>query len=207
MKSVQFSRFAPELALELHQLPINDILSFHNIDHISLKGWLDGRGKSFEEATEDDTYEYFQEFVLDGTIDQLIERVTDEVFFIMFLNRKAMQKFNEMISQFIISDLVVEDFPPDELKVLKKDGVLKRKKIPMWVRRAVFFRDRGKCVLCNQDLSGITSRWNKEHYDHIVPLANGGLNDVTNIQLLCKKCNSQKSAKNNATSIHYERWY
>ena len=45
------------------------------------------------------------------------------------------------------------------------------------------------------------------HYDHIVPLASGGLNDVTNIQLLCEDCNRRKSAGLAITSTRYEPWY
>jgi 5-methylcytosine-specific restriction endonuclease McrA len=45
------------------------------------------------------------------------------------------------------------------------------------------------------------------HYDHIVPLAQGGINDVTNIQLLCDKCNLKKTSKNVFTTLKYESWY
>jgi 5-methylcytosine-specific restriction endonuclease McrA len=33
------------------------------------------------------------------------------------------------------------------------------------------------------------------HIDHVIPLARGGRNDVSNLQPLCKPCNSQKYAK------------
>lgn len=48
---------------------------------------------------------------------------------------------------------------------------------------------RGKCACCGLRL-GKTF-----HLDHITPLALGGSNDDSNIQLLRPKCNSQKSAK------------
>jgi 5-methylcytosine-specific restriction endonuclease McrA len=44
-------------------------------------------------------------------------------------------------------------------------------------------------------------------FDHIVPLALGGLNDVTNLQLLCKGCNGTKGGRRRAASNHYRRWY
>lgn len=44
-------------------------------------------------------------------------------------------------------------------------------------------------------------------FDHIVPLAAGGLNDVTNLQLLCRACNREKSADRLRPSAEYRRWY
>ncbi|WP_412762419.1 HNH endonuclease signature motif containing protein [Peribacillus simplex] len=48
------------------------------------------------------------------------------------------------------------------------------------------------CVNCGIDLSVYLSLDNKENYDHIVTLNLYGFNDVSNIQLLCRKCNSEK---------------
>lgn len=48
---------------------------------------------------------------------------------------------------------------------------------------------RGKCMACRCDLS------KSFHRDHIVALSKGGSNDISNIQLLCKSCNSRKHAK------------
>jgi len=47
---------------------------------------------------------------------------------------------------------------------------------------------RGMCACCKQVLE-------KYHLDHRMPLALEGLNTDENIQLLCPKCNRQKSAK------------
>lgn len=46
-----------------------------------------------------------------------------------------------------------------------------------------------KCVSC------FTSLLDGKHIDHILPIALGGTNDPTNLQLLCPKCNREKSAK------------
>src|SRR3546814_4546557 len=45
-----------------------------------------------------------------------------------------------------------------------------------WAQRAVFFRDRGRCVLCEKDLTGLMSIDNVENYDHIVPISGWGIN-------------------------------
>lgn len=47
----------------------------------------------------------------------------------------------------------------------------------------------GRCACCGKKLG------KKYHLDHIVPLALGGRNDDSNIQLLTPKCNAIKGAK------------
>ena len=88
-----------------------------------------------------------------------------------------------------------------------RPGVLRRVTIPKWAQRAVYFRDRGFCVFCHQDLTGIVNIGSAENYDHVVPLGRGGLNDVTNLQLLCSAGNSKKRMGEPMTSSQYEAWY
>ncbi|MGW5524838.1 HNH endonuclease [Gordonia sp. NPDC003950] len=47
----------------------------------------------------------------------------------------------------------------------------------------------------------------KEHFDHVVPLAHGGLNDITNIQLLCQSCNLTKGSERMGPRLRYRRWH
>ena len=52
--------------------------------------------------------------------------------------------------------------------------------------RGLLVRQRYKCPFCPADLrQGF-------HADHIMPLALGGSNDISNIQLLCPPCNDSK---------------
>ncbi|NQV17994.1 MAG: tetratricopeptide repeat protein [Armatimonadetes bacterium] len=67
------------------------------------------------------------------------------------------------------------------------DDLRKREKLPSYIRREVWRRDGGKCVNCG-------SRENLE-YDHIIPFSKGGSNTVRNIELLCEKCNREKTNK------------
>ena len=52
---------------------------------------------------------------------------------------------------------------------------------------ALLEKQRGKCVYCSVSIRS------KYHADHIVPLARGGTNWITNIQLTCPKCNFRKN--------------
>jgi hypothetical protein len=59
--------------------------------------------------------------------------------------------------------------------------------IPSSVKRHVWNRDNGRCVLCgsSEDI----------HFDHDIPFSRGGSSTVENIRLLCARCNLSKSAK------------
>lgn len=63
----------------------------------------------------------------------------------------------------------------------------KRPPIPRDVVDAVWNRDHGKCVYCGSD--------ENLHLDHIIPFSKGGDTSVENLQLLCQKCNLEKSNK------------
>lgn len=60
--------------------------------------------------------------------------------------------------------------------------------IPTDVKREVWKRDGGKCVMCQAN--------DNLHFDHIIPYSKGGASDTKdNIQLLCGRHNIQKSNK------------
>lgn len=76
-----------------------------------------------------------------------------------------------------------EDF---QIPVPKKSA--HRRIIPSHVKREVWKRDGGKCVMCG-------SKENL-HFDHIIPFSKGGAsNTADNIQLLCGTHNLQKHDK------------
>ena len=192
--------------LKPHKLPIELALDFHSIEHMSFEEYLSENDKSFASCNEDDIYEYMSELRCDE-YETLIQQTVKEVFHVLFQNRELMMLFNDMMARALELDADME--PPEEKRGLfVRPGVLQRKSIPRWVQRAVFFRDRGRCVLCDKDLSGMINLENLENYDHIVPLARHGLNDVSNIQLLCKECNQlEKRDKPGITSNKYQSWY
>jgi 5-methylcytosine-specific restriction endonuclease McrA len=59
--------------------------------------------------------------------------------------------------------------------------------IPISVRKYVFQRDNYRCQSC-----GETNQETQLTIDHIIPLAKGGSNDLSNLQTLCLKCNQSK---------------
>ena len=57
--------------------------------------------------------------------------------------------------------------------------------VSVTTKKIVYARDGGACRCCGSSLN--------LEYDHITPFSCGGGNDVSNIQLLCKRCNRSKS--------------
>jgi HNH endonuclease len=65
-----------------------------------------------------------------------------------------------------------------------------RKAIPKGVRFDVFKRDRFTCVYCGATPPNVLL-----HVDHVVAVANGGVNGIDNLVTACQPCNLGKSDK------------
>ncbi len=62
-----------------------------------------------------------------------------------------------------------------------------RAPIPVSVRNYVYQRDNCRCRSCGK------REWETRlSIDHIIPLALGGSNDLSNLQTLCLDCNQRK---------------
>ena len=139
------------------------------------------------EFVQDAAREYFEDNY--ELCEKAITGISDEMFYLLFQNREFLLNFNDMVASFNYFRM-------------------ERINIPKWVKRAVFFRDKGRCVFCGKDLSAKYDTIDdyEEQYDHIVPLEEHGINDVSNIQLTCKKCNLKKLVTA-ATNNVYTYWY
>lgn len=78
-----------------------------------------------------------------------------------------------------------------------KDGKIKKygdlislnKKYVSKIKRGIIFKTHGnKCLCCGK--SGDIG------IDHIIPIAHGGDNNIDNLQILCRYCNSKKGKHN-----------
>jgi 5-methylcytosine-specific restriction endonuclease McrA len=56
------------------------------------------------------------------------------------------------------------------------------------IRHEVFVKDGFKCVEC-----GATNQQTRLHVDHILPVAQGGTDELRNLQTLCEECNLAKN--------------
>ncbi len=189
-----------------HDLWVDEALRHHGFSVRGFKAWLKERGTKLGDVTEDDASDYYSDLSESGELADLFEHLSNEVFFLLFSNRSLLAHLNHYAAG-ALSHVEPERVEEEYRRHLASTGVLRRVAVPEWVRRAVYFRDRGRCVACNCDLTGLVSLQSDDHFDHIIPLQQSGLNDVTNLQLLCAPCNLKKGAKLVGTWNKYERWY
>lgn len=207
IESLMYERFQEtEDNISSQKIWIDLALKYHGIEAPGFNNWLKESNINFSAITAETVYEYHTDLRLTGEIDMLLNRLTQEVFYVLFGNRSLLAELNMYVAG-IVSGISKDDLGEDEQSWLRSDGVPARVNIPEWARKAVFFRDRGMCACCNKDLSGLISINQTEHYDHIIPLAEGGINDVTNLQVLCASCNLKKGSRIIQTSSQYQSWY
>lgn len=58
------------------------------------------------------------------------------------------------------------------------------------IRKELYRRQGGRCIYC-----GSRQRMDLMDIDHRLPVARGGSNDQSNLQLLCRTCNQRKGTK------------
>lgn len=66
-----------------------------------------------------------------------------------------------------------------------------RRPINAEIRQAVYDKYNGRCTYCGRQIT-----WSEFTIDHIVPLANGGTNEIDNLTCSCEHCNYLKGTKN-----------
>ena len=68
------------------------------------------------------------------------------------------------------------------------------------VRDALYKKQQGRCIACRRKMPKDVF-----HIDHILPVAEGGTNEVRNLQLLCPTCNTRKGQRDNNEFIRETR--
>ncbi len=84
--------------------------------------------------------------------------------------------------------LAAEGSKKEKMGTRKERGSKNRRYISPKVKKEVLERDGGCCTYRNKDGSVCGSRWSVE-FDHIKPVAIGGVSSVENLRLLCRNHN------------------
>ena len=97
----------------------------------------------------------------------------------------------EVLAKWAVDELAFADVLAAERERAKDRAVALRKKpLSRRVQNAVFKRDGFLCSEC-----GTEPDPKHLHIDHIVPLAAGGSNELSNLRVLCRACNLSKADK------------
>lgn len=125
--------------------------------------------------------------------DDINGQIVHSAFQIVFRDRMFLQYFNSILADFIEENIA--DIKKVYPGCVTSRNRIKRKGFPTWLQKAVFYRDMGTCSNpeCRADLTNLVRMLTNKNFDHIVPLNLFGSNDASNVQLLCKKCNDDKS--------------
>lgn len=98
-------------------------------------------------------------------------------------------------------------------KDVKAKEVAKRRRISPTQRKAVLERDDCTCQICGisrkylDDMAPGLGEYLRLEIDHIVPIAQGGTSDTSNLQCLCWRCNAKKgSSRTNAQVDSLRNW-
>lgn len=171
--------------------PIFSMLDAHNIEYLNLEQYIeeqfrdDETGETIEVTEEhiaEHKYDYALHYLEEIVLNSLPSMIVPEVFTLLFSDREAMKAFN-----------------------LKVAGTLRARTPrctywPKWLERALFCREKGLCAICKTYLTSLHHVNGRLAIDHIVPIALNGVNDPTNLQILCEGCNGKKSGKEVVTS-------
>ncbi len=127
-----------------------------------------------------------------GKLDSEVVRVYEKIFagvwsekgFFKLINYKYQNDIsNRKVFKYILQEAEIEI----EDNVLKENKLKPRTRIiPSSVKKEVWERDKGKCVICGAI--------DELHFDHDLPYSKGGTSiTVENVKILCARHNLQKS--------------
>ncbi|TBL67448.1 HNH endonuclease [Paenibacillus thalictri] len=132
--------------------------------------------------------------------DEINPIVINSTFHLLMLNKSFLRDFHERLAKQLIhegNDLI-HDYP----EMFNEGSKVKRVKWPIWLKKGLFYRDNGVCVICRTDLTGVINLGGDYEIDHIVPISKYGSNDPSNLQILCKNCNLRKLNNSSLISVY-----
>jgi hypothetical protein len=119
-----------------------------------------------------------------------LDHIVSSTFAMAWRSQMLMRVFNMKLATQVRS-AKYEDFPA----VLSADGKMKRASYwPKWLEQLLLNRHAGRCYYCPKVVASSALVSSDYDIDHVVPIAQGGTNDPTNLVIACKECNGDKGA-------------
>lgn len=165
-------------------LAVDEAFLLYGMKGDSFAAFLREAGKKPAEAVEDDVYDYVEGLLECGTLEELGFKIADKAFPILLADAGAVEDFNEAVAERIAA-MKTADLEMEDALYFASDGRLHEAPMPPWVRKLVTKREAGKCARCAADLSVANRR---TCFRLVVPASKGGINDVSNVHLLCERC-------------------
>lgn len=127
-------------------------------------------------------------------LEQAMRTIEHAAFHLLVHNKTFLRDFNMYLAEKLQDNLprLGDLYPEDFTEVLK----LRTPKFwPLWLERALVYREQGRCAVCGGDVSGIMNLKSKYVVGYLVPLSANGNNDPTNLQVLCLHCGREQSER------------
>lgn len=139
---------------------------------------------------------------------QYLECLNDDKAYVFYLTRKQTRyhqsnyvrtsyKVDQVVSAYHCSYEYL-NYRNEELKKIKYESTIndyecnnQRKLMTKELRRKIMVRDNYTCQSCGKYMPDEVGL----HIDHIVPISKGGKTVMSNLQVLCSKCNGRKANK------------
>jgi len=117
--------------------------------------------------------------------EKIIPGIWSDKGFFKLIDYKRVRSGSRFVYRFILQ---ASDFELEDNHFVEKQLPLRSRMIPTTVKKKVWERDKGRCVIC-----GATDEL---HFDHVVPYSKGGSSiTAENVQILCARHNLSKSDK------------
>ena len=121
---------------------------------------------------------------------------------------KAGKQALEFLQVYVRDRQELESFKQKDAEVKE---VAKRRRVSPTQRKAVLERDGYKCRICGISKQYLDDKvpglgeYLRLEIDHIIPIAQGGTSDESNLQCLCWRCNSVKGSKRTNAQVNSSR--